>query len=227
MYFDTKLIPDTGAALDVMGYQNECADPLTVEKLSEAAQSLIQAANPRWLYRRFPLAEGRILVGTGLVLQGRSIERHLNGCNACLVMALTLGDEVERAIRVAEILDMAKAVLLDTLASNLTEQYADAAEEILVDQAKKEGEFLTSRFSPGYGDLPIAHQREILALLDAPRSMGLSVSASGILLPRKSVTAIIGVAEHLVTGNLAGCNECALRDKCSHDKPCGKSPREQ
>ena len=47
------------------------------------------------------------------------------------------------------------------------------------------------RFSPGYGDLPLELQGELLHLLDAPRKIGLCASASHILTPRKSVTAIL------------------------------------
>ena len=45
-----------------------------------------------------------------------------------------------------------------------------------------------------------------------------------ILVPRKSVTAVCGIADHPVTGTLAGCATCALRETCKRRKegiPCG------
>ena len=48
------------------------------------------------------------------------------------------------------------------------------------------------RFSPGYGDLPLALQREVFAALDCPRRIGLTLSDSLLMSPTKSVTALIG-----------------------------------
>ena len=74
--------------------------------------------------------------------------------------------------------------------------------------------WMTSRFSPGYGDFPLDYQRELLALTDAPRKIGLMVTSGSIMVPRKSITALIGIADHPVTGRLASCDECLLRSDC-------------
>ena len=57
----------------------------------------------------------------------------------------------------------------------------------------REGEHLTSRYSPGYGDLPIESQHTILNLLDASRKIGVSLTGSLMMVPSKSVSAVIGV----------------------------------
>ena len=223
MVFEEMLRPDRQAALRALGYGDAPADGQTLEKLETAAAQLEKAATPRWIYKPFVLLPGCSLQGAGLVLQGSSVQKHLAGCGGCLLLALTLGDGVERLVRAAEAADMPAAVLLDALASALVEQYADAAENTLRADMQRQGQYLTSRFSPGYGDLPIGHQREILHLLDAHRAIGLSVSPSGIMLPRKSITAVLGVADHPVTGHLASCGECALRAGCDRTRPCGNA----
>ena len=58
--------------------------------------------------------------------------------------------------------------------------------------ASKEGYNITYRYSPGYGDLTISHQSDILSLLNAQKLIGLSALESAILVPVKSVTAFIG-----------------------------------
>ena len=55
------------------------------------------------------------------------------------------------------------------------------------------GESLVARYSPGYADFPLAAQRELLALLDAPRKVGVSLTDSLLMVPSKSVSAVIGV----------------------------------
>ena len=98
------------------------------------------------------------------------------------------------------------------------EQTADAAEQTLRNEEREEGQFLTGRFSPGYGDYPIAVQNDLLRLLDAPRKIGLCATPAHLLTPRKSVTAVLGVAGHPVTGRRAGCANCALRERCAYRK---------
>ena len=58
------------------------------------------------------------------------------------------------------------------------------------DRERGRGNRLKPRRSPGYGDLPLALSRTILAELDAPRKIGVSITDSNLLVPSKSVTAI-------------------------------------
>ena len=59
--------------------------------------------------------------------------------------------------------DAGEALLLDACGSALVEQAADLAEAEL--RAAVPDAFLTDRFSPGYGDLPLALQDAVLRLL--------------------------------------------------------------
>ena len=54
---------------------------------------------------------------------------------------------------------------------------------------------LTRRFSPGYGDLPLSLQGELFSLLDCERRLGLTLNASLLMTPKKSVTAILGLLD--------------------------------
>ncbi len=50
------------------------------------------------------------------------------------------------------------------------------------------------RFSPGYGDCPLSAQRSIVnSVLNATRLIGLTVTPTSLLIPTKSVTAVIGL----------------------------------
>lgn len=208
-------------ALRLLGYGEHPPDEATGKRLAAAGKAVQSVAMPRWVHARFALEmqsggqPGVFLPQAGLQLQGADIAAHLEECSACILLALTLGSGVEQLIRAAEAGDMAGAVLLDACASALTEQYADLAEATLRNGAAQAGEYLTGRFSPGYGDLPLETQRPLLALLNADRAIGLSAAPSGILLPRKSVTAIMGVCWHPVSGRLASCENCALREACA------------
>ena len=53
----------------------------------------------------------------------------------------------------------------------------------------------TWRFSPGYGDLPLALQEELLAAVEAGKRIGLATTQGHMLTPMKSVSAIIGLQD--------------------------------
>lgn len=197
--------------------------------IEECEREILDAAAPRCVFRRFGLqwqAETPRLAGASQALEGRDIARHLAGCHAVLLMASTLGAGVDALLRAAAAGDVARSVVLDAAASVAAEAAAAAAEEAAAAALCRAGEYRTGRFSPGYGDLPITGQRAWVTLLDAPRAIGLAATREAILTPRKSVTALVGVADHPVRGRLAGCACCALKEKCELRKrgtPCGKA----
>ena len=78
-------------------------------------------------------------------------------------------------------------------------------EETLREKLAAQALYLTDRFSPGYGDMPLAQSGQICEVLNAGRSIGLTVSQSGILMPRKSVTAVLGISRTQVLRRPKGC----------------------
>ena len=62
------------------------------------------------------------------------------------------------------------------------------------DMEKEMGVSLRPRFSPGYGDLPLSVQKDIISLLEAPKRIGLSLNDSLLMSPTKSVTAFAGIS---------------------------------
>lgn len=177
------------------------------DQLQEAEEALLRVANPQAVYKITGLDE--------IPLAGLAIRKHLAGCHSMILMGATLGADVDRLIRMAQIRDMTRAVLLDCGASVLIEQVCDQLQEKMEEDIRQRGEgFLTGRYSPGYGDLPIETQKLLLTAIDGPRKAGLTVTESSILIPRKSVTAILGVSDQPVKGYLATCAECVLRQEC-------------
>ena len=197
-------------------------------RVDQACEAVCQAAVPRYTCRYFPLErrpEGLCPRGSGLVLAGQAIAKHLEGCDGCYLMAATLGAGVDRLIARSQASDMAFALMLDAAASDGIEYVCDYAEAELSFAERQKGGFLTGRFSPGYGDLSITIQKDFLFAVDAPRKIGLTVSAGGILLPQKSVTAILGRADRPVGGVKKGCGSCSLREDCQYRKDglrCGR-----
>ena len=154
-----------------------------------------------------------------LLLPGEDLRTHLKGCERAALFCATLGAGADALIRRAESGDMARALALDCAAAAAVEEVCDQIELEL--QAMFPGCSVPFRYSPGYGDLPLTLQGDLLALLDAPRRVGLTASASNILLPRKSVTAILGIAQSPIERKNRSCLGCPAHGGCQYRKSGG------
>ena len=188
----------------------------------EAAAREIEET-PRWTYRVFDLAfDGVSPSLPGLALPGKTAAKMLAGCEKAVLMACTLGLRFDARLRSAQARDMAKAVILNACGSALVEQGCDEAEQEIA--ARFPGLYLTDRFSPGYGDLPLTLQPSICAMLDAQRRLGIVVTPSMLMTPGKSVTAVIGLSRTPQMARIRGCGYCSMRETCAlrkGGKHCG------
>ena len=185
-----------------------------LESVRRCGKEIMRVARPRLVWRLFPL-EGTTPAGTCLTLTGADIRRHLDDCHRCVLMAATLGADVERLLMQTQVADMAKALILDSCASSAVENLCDNFEEDLRTRVEAEGFYLTDRFSPGYGDLPLTLQRDFCDLLNTQRQIGLTVSPTSLLIPRKSVTAVLGISSRPRTTRSSGCQNCGLFETCT------------
>lgn len=184
--------------------------------MTDVADELTRAIRPRHVYRVFPVShtqEGAILEGSGVTLPGETARRMLEDCDQAVLFLCTLGADFETMLRAQQARDMARAVMLDACGSAWVEAGCDEAEREL--QARFPGRHLTDRFSPGYGDLPLALQPAVCAALDARRRLGVQVTESFLMIPTKSVTAVIGLSDRPQAARIRGCGFCAMAGTCS------------
>lgn len=212
---------DRAEAFRYMGMRGGEIPEKINELADECEQRLLAAISPKFVYAVFELerlhdTDGILVKNTPLVLKGKSIAEHLAGCEKCVLFAATLGAGADTVIRGFESGAMEKAVIADSLASAAIEQVCDLAEQEI--KEKLAGMNFTWRFSPGYGDLPLDIQRDFLETLNAAKRIGLTVTDSLILIPRKSVTAVIGVSEHEIPAGSRSCTACKMRGKCEFRK---------
>lgn len=192
------------------------ADDTVRADVTAMANKLTAAVQPRYTYRVCSLertGSGFLLPEVNILLPGTSAEKMLKPCDQAVLLACTLGAQFETLLRAEQARDMAKAVILDACGSAWVEAGCDRAEEELSDRFS--GRYLTDRFSPGYGDLPLALQPKICAALDAQRRLGLHVTEHFLLNPSKSVTAIIGLSDRPQMARIRGCAYCSMRETCT------------
>ncbi len=208
-----------GAIITEIARMLGCADPDAAlhSRIQAALKALQQAAQPRAIWRYFPLEQQDPPIVGGVCLIGTDIARHLHGCHGVVLMAATLSASADSYLRSASVQDLSHALIADTAAGVLVEQLCADTEAAI--RAQIRSPFLTERFSPGYGDLPITLQADLLRLLDAQRTIGLTATPQATLLPMKSVTAILGCSEHPVQdarqfGCGISCTLCPQQQHC-------------
>lgn len=201
---------DNGEVLRYLGYRGAQPDASVAQSIARCTADLQQQAQPKSVFRAFPLtlpAPGMLNID-GLLVRSQNLARNLKGCSCVFLMAATLGVGVDRLIARASAVRMSDAVIYQAAAAAMVEAYCDEVNDTLRAEAAQQGLYCRPRFSPGYGDFKIEHQRDFVRLLDTPRKIGLTVTESCLLAPIKSVTAVIGLADKPQPCHRKGCEEC-------------------
>lgn len=143
--------------------------------------------------------EDRIEVaGSKALLVGRDVVKLLSGCREVSVLLLTLGEVWDAALDALVGADeAAEAWFLDALGTRMADSAARAAEARVASDMARAGLVRARRYRPGYGDFKLEAQGAICALLEAQR-IGVRVNEAFALLPRKSLSTVVGWAERTV-----------------------------
>ena len=199
-----------------MGVKGE-PDEAVMELLDRAERLVREKVRPKYVYLETDVSftdDGVVLGAMSEPLTGEDIKRHLQGCNRAVMLAATLSQEADKLIRQAAVTNMAESLAIDCICSAAIEQVCDRAEEEIF--AEHPAPYRTWLFSAGYGDLPITLQRGFILALNAQRRIGLTVTDSSLLIPSKSVTAIIGISDVPVKRGGKGCAVCSMRESCEY-----------
>lgn len=204
--------------LRYLGYKNNIADSKTLALIKDCLNELNEISKPRYTYNIYDIetmGDEINFIKTILTLKGNDICSHLKFSKKCAVMAATLGIEVDKQISINSNLKLTKAIVMDACATASIEALCDTVQIEIKNKSKKIGFNITGRYSPGYGDLEIEVQPQIINVLDAYRKIGLSSTENSILIPRKSVTAFIGLQYPQTNDGELKCISCTSKD-CSY-----------
>ena len=204
----------TKEAVRYLGYGKCAVDEKTLRDIAESFKELERLADKKSIYRIFELSvidENVLSIGT-MEIHSINLWTNLKDCKEVVLFGATLGIDVDRQIRKYQLVDMAKAVVMQACAAALLEEFCDELQEKIAVQMRTEDKFLRPRFSPGYGDFAIQHQKDLLAMLEAPKKIGLTMTESYMLTPTKSVTAVIGISDRDASCEKNGCEICKKTD---------------
>ncbi len=180
---------------DVMRYLRVRESDATMRRLlDECSKCVYEAASPRAVYTKVDVKIKSNTVDLGFIkVKSSNLAMHLADCDEAYIIATTLGIGVDRLFEKYNRILQTKAAVCDATASALIESFCDYVNEFVVN-----GKDTVMRFSPGYGDFDLKYQKEILDYLDANKKIGISLTESLMMVPTKSVTAIIGIKREVI-----------------------------
>ncbi len=198
-----------------MRYGKNKPDDQIQEIIDNCEKELLNSITPAYYYSIFNINHEPnkvTLENCDLSLIGEDISNHLKDCDKAILFCATLSHGPDKLIRINQVRDMTKSIIIDALASAAIEQICDLIQEEINERFPSL--YQTWRFSPGYGDLPLDIQKEFINVLSATKRAGISSTNTNMLIPSKSVTAIIGLSENIIPKQKRGCQVCSLRETC-------------
>ncbi len=218
-------VPDRREIIRYLGYRGDTPGREVLEEIEYCVRELEKAAAPRFIYERFDLERARgedgeeVLLMAGLSIRSRDLAKNLSGCRGAYMMAATIGPGPDLLVRRASVTKMSRAVIYQAAGAAMIENWCDLIGERIRREAAKEGLFTRPRFSPGYGDLPLEMQRDLVRILNMPKEIGVSLTDTLLMTPSKSVTALIGVSETAKDCGDRRCEACGSRADCPYEAP--------
>lgn len=197
-----------------LGFGNTEPDDRTKELTRTVIEELIGVSRPRCFYRTFPLTllpEATVDFSCFRV-KSEDLSKNLTDCEQVILFVATIGTGADLLIRRYSRLEMSRAVVLQAAGAAMIEAYCDEENERLRQKFQKEGYFLRPRFSPGYGDFPLSAQKELTQVLEAEKRVGITLTDSFLMIPSKSVTAVIGAGRKVTECVTESCEECGNKN---------------
>lgn len=167
------------------------ADSETQKLLSDCINEAKDILTYKVCYRELPVSvSGDVCDFGAFRAQSQNLAKNLDGCRRIILFGATVGVGIDRLIAKYSRLSPARALMLQAIGAERIEALCDAFCEDIQNTLKVA---LKPRFSPGYGDLLLDTQKDIFALLDCSKQIGLTLNDSLLMSPSKSVTAFIGI----------------------------------
>ena len=194
-----------------LGYHKVAPDAQVQGVIQAVLSELNDRCSPRFLSRTEPLtANGSRLELGPIPVDSKALALNLAGCEQVVLFGATLGPEPDYMIRRYEKVDLLKSVVAQACSAAMIEAYVDQQQDILRAEYEKKGLYMRPRFSPGYGDLSLDVQKDFVSVLQMGRFLGVTLTDGMLMMPSKSVTAVIGLSRQRMdcTKTPSACEVC-------------------
>ncbi len=205
---------DRKETLRYLGYRGQELESETAEMIETIAAELEENSSPKSVYQEYDckVAENHVKIGS-LEIESHHLAVNLKGCERAVLLAATIGRTADLMIRKYSVSNMAKATVVQAAGAACIESYVDEVEDVVRKEAGERGLYLRPRFSPGYGDFALDHQKDIFQMLECTKRIGVALTDGNLMMPSKSVTAVIGLTtKERESCQMEKCSLCVKTD---------------
>lgn len=198
-------------------YKNELnqMNHRTCKSIYSALETIESFAAPRMIWKKMDVdvpERGLAVLDGKHTLDSKICAYALSRCSTAAVMAVTLGKQIDTILN-KNALRAYEQTVLDEAASRVIEAAADMAQEHIGKTCSIDTG-MTYRYSPGYCDWSIEQQGLLCSLLPV-ELIGIRLSSTFQMSPRKSITAVFGIGDEAeLKDNGNSCIQCPL--ECSY-----------
>jgi hypothetical protein len=221
---DFSLTFDTQSYIDLHGesFARLMARPGRQVQLQQAIAKINDVAAPVACYESFPIEKflhDRIKLENGTMIGGGPVVTVLGGAEVLFVAVCTVGTAVDHKIK--ELQAQKKhfqTMLLDELAAAAVDQVRLQLYQQIKEKQEVNGWRFSTLLSPGESTWSIHDQKTIFNLIDAS-AIGVTLTASGLMQPLKSLSMIMGAGScEMGVEGLTNCDFCTIKDRCLYSR---------
>ena len=194
--------------------------PHTTALLRELLATVNELLEPAIAHESYSIIEvrhDRLRLEDGTVLGGSLLPSLLASAKKLAAVVCTIGPHLEeKATSYFGRNEPLRGLILDGIGSTAVDCLAQEACQFMNREASSCGHKASSPLSPGMPGWPIHEQRHLLQLVPAEQ-IGVHLTSSAMMVPRKSISMVIGIGTDMPTWKQAEvCDRCSLKRTCHH-----------
>ena len=178
---------------------------------------LLEPAIAYEIYSITEMRSDQLSLDGGAVLHAPVLPAALPGVKELAVVVCTIGHKLERKVTdYSEEGEPLRSLLLDGIGSAAVDSLVREAGKLITHEASSRDLQASSPLGPGMPGFPISEQWQMMNLVSAGE-IGVSLTQTATMIPRKSVSMVIGIGAHMPTWTQAEvCARCSLRKTCPY-----------
>lgn len=198
-----------------LGYRDAIPDEYVAALINKLKNEVLTLCHPKFGLK---IIDGKIAGKTSIVLCGDKcfnpggiITHSLKNSESFAIIIASVGKEMDRWItdkRKGN--DIMEAFIADALGSTVVEAIMVCGMNYLGKEMAEEGLKISNSYSPGYCGWDVAEQQLLFSLLP-PAFCGVTLTDSSLMLPIKSVSALVGIGTN-IEKKPYGCAICRKKD---------------
>jgi hypothetical protein len=158
-------------------------------------QELIKPIVAYEMYKIIGIEPEKITIEGDFCISGSLLPERLTGASFLVILVSTIGPRLEDRVKEYTLSkETFKGMMLDGIGSSAMHSITQDVCAFISKQIETEGNKPGPAFLPGMPGFPLTEQVSLLKLAKAER-IGVTLSSSGIMVPRKSTSRVIGISK--------------------------------